>query len=51
MALSRDLLSREGVLLLAADNVFNQALIKQFLDFERATGERLTVRVRAVGGQ
>jgi response regulator RpfG family c-di-GMP phosphodiesterase len=51
MALTRDLISREGVLLLAADYVFNEALIRQFLEFERSSGERLTVHVRAVKGQ
>jgi hypothetical protein len=51
MALTRDLISREGVLLLAADFVLNAALIKQFLEFERAAGERLTLHIRAVNGQ
>jgi response regulator RpfG family c-di-GMP phosphodiesterase len=51
MALTRDLISREGVLLLAAEYILNEALIKQFLEFERATGERLTVNVRSVKGQ
>lgn len=51
MALTRDLISREGVLLLAADYVLNEALIRQFLEFERAAGERLSVHVRAVKGQ
>lgn len=51
MALARDLISREGVLLLAADYVLNETLIKQFRDFERASGERLTVHVRVVKGQ
>ncbi len=51
MALTRDLISHEGVLLLAADYILDEALIAQFLEFELAAGERLTVHVRATYGQ
>ena len=51
MALTRDLISREGVLLLAADYVLDAALIAQFLEFEQTAGERLTVHIRAIKGQ
>jgi response regulator RpfG family c-di-GMP phosphodiesterase len=51
MALTRDLISREGVLLLAADYVLDAALIRQFLEFEHASGEHLTVHIRAIKGQ
>ncbi|MGP1676333.1 MAG: HD domain-containing phosphohydrolase [Burkholderiales bacterium] len=51
MALTRDLISREGVLLLAADYALDSALIRQFVEFERASGECLTVHIRAVKNQ
>lgn len=46
MILSRDLISREGVLLLSADHVLDERLIQQILDFEKTGGARLSVSIR-----
>jgi len=45
MVLSRDLISRDGILLLSADHVLDERLIQQILDFEKAGGARLSVSV------
>ncbi len=46
MILSRDLISRDGVLLLSADHVLDERLIQQILDFEKSGGARLSIGVR-----
>lgn len=46
MVLSRDFISREGVLLLAADYILDEGLIRQIGDYERAEGGRLQLHVR-----
>ncbi len=45
MVLSRDLISRDGLMLLACDHVLDARLIQQVLDFEAKSGSRLTIRV------
>ncbi|NTV11033.1 MAG: HD domain-containing protein, partial [Zoogloea sp.] len=50
MVLARDLLSREGVLLLAADFVLDAGVIRQIRDFEVTEGLKLTVLVRSDRG-
>ncbi|MDC8760089.1 HD domain-containing phosphohydrolase [Janthinobacterium fluminis] len=45
MKLSRDLISRDGLMLLAADHVLDARLIQQVQDFEAKSGGRLTIRV------
>ncbi|HAT31878.1 MAG TPA: two-component system response regulator [Janthinobacterium sp.] len=45
MVLSRDLVSRDGLMLLAADHVLDARLIQQVQDFEAKSGGRLTIRV------
>lgn len=47
MVISRDLVSREGVLLLAADYVLDSNLVRQIQDFARKEGGALTLHVRA----
>lgn len=46
MILSRDLISRDGVLLLSADHVLDKRLIQQILDFEKTGGAQLSVSIR-----
>lgn len=46
MALAQDLVTREGVLLLARDYLLDQNLIDQVRKFEAAEGYRLTIRVQ-----
>lgn len=46
MVLSRDLISREGVLLLAADYVLDALLVRQIQDFARREGISLTLHIR-----
>lgn len=46
MVLSRDFISREGVLLLATDYILDEGLIRQISDYERAEGGRLQLHVR-----
>lgn len=46
MALARDLVSRSGALLLAADYLLDASLIRQIRDFEASEGVRLTVYIR-----
>ncbi|MDP3843265.1 MAG: response regulator [Oxalobacteraceae bacterium] len=45
MVLSRDLISRDGHLLLSADHVLDERLIQQILDFEQAGSARLSVSI------
>lgn len=45
MALARDLVTREGVLLLARDFVLDASLIKQITDFEETEGYSLKVAI------
>ncbi|MGJ9417206.1 HD domain-containing phosphohydrolase [Massilia sp. CMS3.1] len=46
MVLARDLVSRDGLMLLSADHVLDARIIEQVRDFEEKSGRRLTVRVR-----
>lgn len=46
MVIARDLVSRDGVLLLAADYLLDANLIRQIQDFEASEGTRLTVYIR-----
>ncbi len=46
MFLARDLISPEGVLLLATDYMLDENLIRQIRDYERSEGGRLTLYVR-----
>ena len=46
MVLARDILSREGVVLLTENYVLTDHLIRQLKDFERTEGNRLTLFVR-----
>ena len=45
MVLSRDLVSREGLMLLSADHVLDARLIAQVQDFENKSDVRLTIRI------
>ncbi|MNM97013.1 hypothetical protein D3C81_1095090 [compost metagenome] len=47
MVLSRDLISRDGLMLLAAEHVLTARVISQLLDFEGKNGGRLSIRVYA----
>ncbi|OIR00933.1 cyclic di-GMP phosphodiesterase response regulator RpfG [mine drainage metagenome] len=49
MVLSRDLISREGALLLAADFQLNDSLIRQIRDYAGSEEERIMIHVRIVG--
>jgi response regulator RpfG family c-di-GMP phosphodiesterase len=49
MVLARDLVSREGLMLLAVDHVLDARMIQQVQDFETKSGRRLTIWVRAPG--
>lgn len=46
MVLAADLVSRDGLMLLAAEHVLDAAMIQQVLDFESKSEGRLSVRVR-----
>jgi len=50
MTLARDLISREGQMLLAADHVLDARMIQQVQDFERKSGHRLAIWVRNTRG-
>ena len=52
MVLSRDVVSRDGLMLLASDHVLNERMIQQLQDFEKKSGHRLPIWVQrsAVGG-
>lgn len=45
MVLSRDLVSRDGLMLLSADHVLDARMIQQVQDFESKSEVRLTIRV------
>ena len=45
MVLSRDLVSRDGLMLLSAEHVLSLALIRQVQDFEAKSDARLAIRV------
>ena len=46
MALARDLLTRDGVLLLATDHLLDANLIRQIRDYAAAEGGAMTVFIR-----
>ncbi|WP_374580939.1 HD domain-containing phosphohydrolase [Pseudoduganella sp.] len=46
MALSRDVVSRDGLMLLAADHVLDARMIRQLQDFEKKSGSRLPIFVQ-----
>jgi len=50
MVLSRDLITREGVLLLSKDYVLNQRFITKIQSFERADGQPLHIYIQANEG-
>lgn len=50
MALSRDLMTPEGILLLSRDFVLNDEIIEQIHSFERSSGRALTLYVHARKG-
>lgn len=51
MVLARDLVSRDGVLLLAADFVLDVSLIKQIQDYARRENHAITVYIRTDKGK
>lgn len=51
MVISRDLANRDGLLLLSADRVLTERLIRQLADFENGAGTPLTVHVRTDKGE
>lgn len=50
MALTRDLITRDGVMLLAKDYLLDESLIEQIRTFERADGTIFTIHVREKRG-
>lgn len=50
MALARDLVSDDGALLLSADHVLNERLLKQLADFERRSGTTLQLYIKTGAG-
>lgn len=46
MVLARDIISRDGVLLLAADYTLDENLVRQIQDYERSEGVRLIIHIR-----
>jgi response regulator RpfG family c-di-GMP phosphodiesterase len=46
MVLARDLISRDGLMLLAADHALDARMIQQVQDFERRSGHRLVIWIR-----
>jgi response regulator RpfG family c-di-GMP phosphodiesterase len=50
MALARDLVSDDGALLLSADHVLNDRLLKQLADFERRSGTTLQLYIKTGAG-
>ena len=46
MVVARDLVTRDGVLLLSADHVLNERLIQQILNYDMAGGTQLKVCIR-----
>ncbi|WP_229418192.1 HD domain-containing phosphohydrolase [Massilia sp. Root351] len=51
MVLARDLVSRDGLMLLAADHVLDARMIQQVQDFEAKSEGRLSIRVRPFKGK
>ena len=49
MVLSRDVVSREGLMLLASDHVLDARMIQQLQDFEKKSGSRLPIWVQRSG--
>lgn len=49
MVLARDLIGRDGVLLLAADYALDMSLVRQIHEYEKADGKILQVHVRTGG--
>ena len=49
MVLARDLVSRDGLMLLAADHTLDARMIQQVQDFEAKSEGRLSIRVRPAG--
>jgi len=50
MVLARDLLTRDGLMLLSADHVLDARMIQQVRDFESKSEGRLPIRVRLTKG-
>lgn len=50
MVLARDLVGKDGVMLLAADFVLDENLIRQLRELEASEGSRLTVAIRPPQG-
>jgi response regulator RpfG family c-di-GMP phosphodiesterase len=50
MVLAKDLVSRDGLMLLPADHVLDARLIQQVQDFEKKSGARLPIRVHRKSG-
>ena len=50
MVLARDLVGKDGVMLLAADFVLDESLIRQLRELEASEGTRLTVAIRPAQG-
>lgn len=46
MVLSRDVVSRDGLMLLAADHVLDARMVQQLQDFEKKSGSRLPIFVQ-----
>ena len=46
MVLARDLVGRDGVLLLAAEYVLDDSLIRQIREYERSEGGQVQIFVR-----
>ena len=46
MVLARDLVTRDGVMLLAADFVLNESVIRQLRELEASEGSRLSIAIR-----
>ena len=46
MVLARDLVTRDGVMLLAADFVLDESLIRQLRELEASEGTRLVIAIR-----
>jgi response regulator RpfG family c-di-GMP phosphodiesterase len=46
MVLARDLITPSGLLMLSADHVFDERLIRRIIDFERSGGMQLTAYIR-----
>jgi hypothetical protein len=49
MRTARDLVTRDGQLLLSADHVLTERLIAQIADFEKRSNEEFTVYVQIAG--